>query len=240
MKNSNKNSVAFLPGWGFSASVWDDLLGSLGNLNVKKIDLPETLEKNLAEEINSTMLERVSEDSTIVAWSLSGLFAINFCYQFPQMCKKLILINSLPRFSTGDDWMGISEKFSTRFIKQAKNHFDGISNKFLQLVQYPDNSESVKLYLQANHKILPAHQDVLINYLEFLFEANFVYLLEKLNIPIYFLLSEKDAIIPIQSAVQLSKINKNITVKIIPEVGHSSFITHKEIFAKSLMSILHE
>lgn len=252
MKNSNKYGwipgiregqrlpLIFLPGWCFSVSIWDNVIASLNDFNCYPLELPTKDLHQIEDAVIKQVLAFIKNKAIIIAWSMSGLFAIKFCYEYPHLCKKLILVNSTPKFVSTDGWLGISKNLANRFLRQSKENEEYLLNRFINLVQYPHYSAPITSILMANRLPLNHQRTILFNYLEFLCSTDYRSLLTCLDLPISYYFGEKDAIIPIQSANKLATLNKNITIRIISEASHIPFISHENTFMNYLMDDLYE
>lgn len=231
MTNSVKKSLIFLPGWGFKSSIWDATANLFTDYDVKTIDLPILNENHDLNQVINSLNKAIPENSILIAWSLSGLIAIYFCYYLPHKCAKLILVSSLPKFIAASDWFGIPLKIAERFQQLAKTNLESLLTRFMSLIQYPGSLH-----------ILSAHENnfMLINYLNFMVNTDYCELFMNLNMPVYCLIGANDPIIPHNAITQLSALNNNISVNIISNAGHLPFLTHQEVFTQLLTGILHE
>lgn len=237
MIDVNKKSIVFMPGWGFKSSIWDDILASLNMHTVRRLDLPNIKETNDLPIAIKRLSKHIPLNSTIVAWSLSGLIAILFCHHFPHRCNQLILVASLPKFVSDSNWIGIPSTVAKQFQHKAMTDPGLLLKQFLDWVQYPDTSKSVRLEIK-NHCLTPHAK--LIQYLTYMFNEDLRDIFNYLQTRIYLVFGEKDAIVPSQAVNQLNKLNKKLLIKIVPEAGHIPFLTHKELFTQILMDILYE
>jgi len=234
MKNIENKTILFFPGWGFRASIWDSTLKFLSHFNTKVLDLPRNLEVDFEHQIFDIFHKEGRDKFIIVAWSLSGLPAIKFCHQYPHFCKKLILVNSLPRFVTTENWQAISQQVANQFLEDSQLNLEKVLDQFIRLVQYPNHSKSIKSFFKLNCIDPVTHQLTLLSHLEFLFSADYRNLFASLDIPILGIFGFHDAIVPIQSASLLEKLNKKSRVKILSRTGHAPFLTHTEEFVQCL------
>lgn len=177
-----------------------------------------------------------TEKPIIVAWSLGGLFAIKFCAAHPNLCKKLILVNCLPKFVSDDTWQAIPTHIAREFAQLCRANMHHALEKFTRLVKHPTHTHAIEQHLLFENK----YHASLKRQLQFLFAADYRSLLKKLNIPISCYFGTHDTIIPIQAAQQLKTINPNITLKIIQKAGHIPFLSHTNDFITHLKDDLHE
>lgn len=238
MKNINKQTVVFLPGWGFKSSIWEETSTLLDGFDVRHISPFEESNPLEMKKLAEKWCEIIPPHSTIVAWSISGLFAIYFSYYFPERCQKLILVSSLPKFSTDNAWIGISEENVSHFKLGSENHFENIFHKFLSLTQFPDRNTKLKHYIKMHTIDFVSQQQLLKHYLNFMFDSDFCEYFKKI-INVYCVFSEGDAIVPIKSANQLKLLHPQVKLEVIPNASHIPFLTHPHLFFPLLLKVLH-
>jgi pimeloyl-[acyl-carrier protein] methyl ester esterase len=211
------NPLVFLPGLGFKPSIWKRI-ASLSNRDCLLLDFADP--------------HVIPLDSTIIAWSWGGLSAIHFSYQFPQHCKRLILVASTPKFVVTDNWSGISYHASENFIQQMNNDISLLKKNFLSWVQYPDHQKLSRYFLHDHFT-----DDAFIKNAHTLFSADMREMYQQLTMPIHHIFGEEDVILPVSVASQLAAY---ATIEVIPQAGHAAFITHEKIFLDKLRGILDE
>jgi pimeloyl-[acyl-carrier protein] methyl ester esterase len=214
-----KNSLVFLPGWGFKASIWSRLIEKLSENKTRQYSIP-----------------------TLIGWSLGGLRAIQRCHQFPDRYKKLILVSSLPKFvsSPEDNWTGISPDYALRFHTQAQTNIARLIPSFLRLVQYPDTSASLSAYLKDHlldiHK--PAHKNYLKRSLDWLLHSDLRKYYQNLSVPIIHIMGSQDAIMTYNQHSINQLRGKDTVIYTIPDAGHIPFLSHPELFIDILNETL--
>jgi len=221
ISQNNKEHIIFLPGWGFKASIWQSI-GS--NLKVGKItycDLPKLAQdNNQLDIITQHLTEKISPNSTIIAWSLSGLIAIYLCHKYPGICKKLILVASAPKFTTITD----------SFITNAKNNITETFDQFLRTVQYPNHNAAIKTKLRNNIVNVEQEKISLLHYLNLLYKTDLSSILTKLTQPIFIIQGDQDPITP--------KIPHTWHTKTVQGAGHLPFLTNTQIFSTALQTFI--
>src|SRR6185437_7207485 len=93
---SSSQTIVFLPGWGFQASIGREFLPPqtyLIDLPIVKTSIPciETICNHIEEEMQLT-------HPILIGWSLGGLLSIKLYQRNPNAYKALILITSTPCF----------------------------------------------------------------------------------------------------------------------------------------------
>ena len=201
----------FIPGWGFSASIWPEHL-----LSVDKMSL------------------ELAFPTSIIAWSFGGLLAILLAEKYPHLVEKLILISSQPKMLEDDDWAGITKANAARFSKKLYESEDAVKAMFLSLVAFPDRNIEMRNHLSACMRKLTSHR-MLILFNELL-KSDFRNQYANLKCKILHIINERDAILKQDSAI-LQKLNANTSFEIINS-GHAGFLTHQAIYREIINDFL--
>lgn len=209
----------YLPGFLFKPTVWDYLFslcpGGHTGPPLHKLSLPP----------NPSL---IPDNTVLISWSLGGLYAIQLAHQYPEKIKKLILISSTPCFIEKNNWAGISLTEQEKFRALLKLNPQKISQRFLSLVSYPEPlQESLRPYLDLSLNLsskISSQQEAL----DFLFKTDFREIYKKLDLPIFNLFGEQDAIIKSNHTDQLLKLNPRASIHVIPNASHLPFISHPQ------------
>ena len=105
-----KNTIAFLPGWGFKSSIWQDIANHFPENEVILIDFPHE-----TDDIISVINDQLPSQCILVAWSLGGMIATDLCLAFPDKYLKLVTVASTPKLVAECEWPGISEQTISSF-----------------------------------------------------------------------------------------------------------------------------
>ena len=216
---SNKN--IFIPGWGFKSSIWH-------NFNGINLDFPDMTPLNLITVVMH-MAKQIPPKSTIIGWSLGGLFAIKLATLFPAKVNKLVLIATTPCFRAGSNWPGITK---------AQQDIAFLTEHFLRLVSYPNKSTVIKCWLKQNLANIKQQQDLWREYLKILFNSDLRNDYSAISMPILHILGKQDAIIK-TNINNLASINNKAQIITIKRAGHALFLTHREIFMQIIKEFLH-
>lgn len=208
--------IVFITGWGIEASIGKKIEQMLN----QKIILIN-LSKDLYKEIPA--------NSIIIAWSLGGLFAINYCYLFPNNCAKLILLSSTPKFIKDHNWLGIEPLIAKKFSQDCNQDYENLIDEFIKLIQFPNKDLVIRKFLNE-HK--SNNKKDMKYFLKLLFEEDYREKYKKLTIPILHILGSLDPIIPIEIIDHLNLLNSNNVFKIIDQAGHIPFLTHTNLVKK--------
>lgn len=228
------SSIAFISGWGFKSSLLRKssfyLKGSF------LIDLPNIKHLTLNNVVNYVS-NLIPNNTTLIGWSLGGLIAILLAFKFPKKVKKLILFSSSPRFVQGNRWSGISELEVNKFISLYKKNFYSLFKYFIYLVIYPSNSNSYKECLIKNSINLKKNSSLLFGYLKILFESDIRSEYERIKVPVFHILGNRDIIVKSKPSDILA-LNPKAIIHVIPEAGHLAFLTHENHFYSRLFRFI--
>lgn len=229
----HNDSLVFLPGWGFKASIWQSLIEAL------QVDMPIVLADyaHLAgtdlDSITAKIIEQIPDNSIIIAWSFGGLLALNMHKLFPDKCKKLILLAATPKFIANESWSGMKPEFATDFLAKMQQNNLLQQTYFLKLVQFPIRSSTVRDYLNAhcfNSNEHSAHLPVF-------FQQDLRQEYNQITIPFLHIMGDRDVITPV-SEQALTNLNHQVNIKVLPGAGHIPFLTHQNDVASLIKEFI--
>ena len=224
----------FIPGWGFHSSVFKCPAFSPFS-NAIHLDYCNVKNPSL-EAVSAYLSTRIRDQSTVIAWSLGGLFALHIAHCFPQKIKKLVLIASQPRFLADHDWQGISEQTAHHFITQSKNNRAALLAYFLKLVNYPCRSPEQKNYLSQH--LMESDTTTLTGLLNLMFNTDLRKEYKSIQPNILHIINGKDAVLK-QNKHQLQRLNQEIQCMLANSSGHAGFLTHHEHYTQTIKDFLH-
>lgn len=204
------NKTYFMSGLFVNSSIFTDF-----NPNVIGINLPCLSRVNFDAAIHYYK-NKIENNSTVIAWSCAGLFAMYLKNNHPHKIKKLLLLNCSPKLIGDISWPGINKVEFDQLIKTAEINPIKFKKKFSWLCAYPFTGDH--LYLMKYINIMP-------HYIEF---ANLCKSLDlrdefkALGQSTSLIISEKDAVIKAREE-DIKKINDNIEILPIKNAGHTFF-----------------
>lgn len=166
----------------------------------------------------------IPHGATLIAWSMGGLKAIEFCSTYNNHCKQLILCAATPFFLAKDQWPGIAAKNADLLYNLLLHSPDKFDSRFLSLVTFPRKSLSFKKVIAHYYK-RPTLSD-----LTFLFETDHREAYSKLSIPTQVYLAGSDAILPSKAVFDaLLDLNPRINVTLVHDASHAFFLERNHI-----------
>ncbi|MBD1582005.1 pimeloyl-ACP methyl ester esterase BioH [Pseudoalteromonas sp. S16_S37] len=244
-----QGELVFLHGWGMNKAVWqlcieelkESYEGPIKCLNLPGFggaDVPNG-EYTLASAAK-LLDEQISDNSTIVAWSLGGLFALYLAQHYPKKISKIVLVASSPCFVETQNWEGINEQVLNDFSEQLQKNTTKTIERFLaiQAMGSEHAKEDIKV-LRALLKAQPeANENALSVGLELLKSQDLRTIFSRLSLPIYGIFGRLDALVPRQVPARLPDLNPAFSYEIISKASHAPFISHRQEFLSYLKSIL--
>jgi len=219
-------NFVYLPGFLFKPTLWDLVLSL--NPNTHPLCPGHTQDSPLHKLSLPPNPSLIPDNTVLISWSLGGLYAIQLAHQYPEKIKKLILIASTPCFTEKKDWAGINLAEQEKFRALLNLSPERISQRFLSLVSYPEPlQESLRPYLDLSLN-LSSHLASDQTALDFLFKSDLREIYKKLDLPIFYLFGEQDAIIQSSHTHQLLKLNQRASIHVIPHASHLPFISHPQ------------
>ncbi len=181
----NDKKHVFLPGWGFSASIWQYFYPTL--VQSQCINMPD-FDVGDEKEVLAKLEESLAGAHVIHAWSHSGLWLLKL------LMKKRIQPQKIYFYGLPLVWQFHEDAKKAAFIRQYQLNQTALANKFIKLICFPNLLQQIDFpldFTQDNYKSN-------LNYLRWMFRFDFAIEQIRLIVAQYqhkILLAEKDAII---------------------------------------------
>lgn len=237
--------LVLLHGWGLHAIAFDDIMPDLlAQFRVTVIDLPGMGQSPLpAGDYDLAFLCAQIEPLLpprchLLGWSLGGLVALSLASRSPEQVQSVVAVATNPRFIQGDDWVtAMPAEILAKFREVFEEDVEGTLIRFLALNckgadTMRDDVRKLKeiLYFCG----LPARR-ALAGGLDILASTDLRQTLAGLGQPTLMLFGENDNIVPAAVAVEVEKLNPEVTVAVQQGVAHVPFISAPDIFVTALM-----
>ncbi len=207
-----------LPGWGFSASIFNEI--NEQKLNFFGIDYTGGQTSSI-DEMTALIATKLPVNSILLGWSFGGILAIKLAAQYPTKVRQLILLSSQPKLCAEGEWMGIRQPDASQFIEQFEKSPKQQIEYFARLVCYPSRSPRLRQIIQK-HLINDATKELTLH-LKKLFREDLRKDYRTLNVDILHIIYGQDAVLP-QSDNQLEKLNHRTQTIIFKHAGHADFL----------------
>lgn len=245
--------LVFLHGWGVNSGVWEPLIDCLKDrFCITTIDLPGygLNQQNMPENYDLKSIAQliapyISDNSTLIGWSLGGLVAQQIALDFPEKLNQLVLICSSPKFAKDSDWSshgwpGIDPKVLDFFMQQLATDFNKTLDRFLaiQAMGSPCARQDVKTIKRAVQAHPAPAKDALVAGLEMLNSVDLRAQIKSLHLPCRLFLGRLDTLVPEDLKIAFELLAPQIEVEVLPNVSHAPFISAPQDFAVRLQAIL--
>lgn len=237
--------LVLLHGWGMNRAVWSDLVPYLSNnFRMHLVDLPGHGNSAFDDRYDIdawalAVLDVVPQNASWVGWSLGGLVALRALQLQPARINKLLLLASTPRFVTAQDWPdAVDDDVLVTFSNQLEQDFDTTLQRFLAL-QVMGSKQSAQTLHRLRTRLMGQSMpdtSALQAGLSILRTSDLRAVLEDCPVPLYWLLGQRDTIIPSAVAAGFPAIPSQV----IAGAGHAPFISHPETCAVYLTEWLCE
>jgi pimeloyl-[acyl-carrier protein] methyl ester esterase len=244
-----QSELVLLHGWGMNQGVWQIIkpeieklfLGSVKCLDLpgfgdsKHCPMPYTLH-NAAEVLS----KQLKPQSTLMGWSLGGLFALYIAKHWPDKVSKVLLVASTAFFAEQPNWAGIKSTVLIQFKEQLVKHREKTIERFLAIQTMGSETarEDIKELKLLLKQYNPPNIDALTAGLNILKTSDLRDTFANCSVPIYGIFGRLDALVPYKAIMQMSELNTRFHYEIIEKASHAPFISHKKEFISAIKSIL--
>lgn len=223
--------LVLVHGWGMHGGLWQSWATELGrSFRVHVVDLPghgHSVQEKVPQTLDA-WAEQVGDvvpaDACWLGWSLGGQVALAAAGN-GQPVRSLVLLASTPRFVTAADWQtAVAADVFDQFAEQLENDIERTLGRFLALqVRTAEHGGETLRRLRAAWGSRPAPAlQALHTGLEFLRECDLRSTLAELSMPVYWLLGERDTLVPPAVASAFPEVH----TALVPGAGHAPFLSH--------------
>ena len=232
--------LLLIHGWSFDSSIWTKQIDFLSrDYKVIAIDLPGhgLSEYKAGVDIASDLLSLIKktnyEDLTVIGHSFGGVLALKLVMQNPVLFKRLILVNSSPKFlNAGGVRLGLDDKDVLKMQDFLEDKYPEILLVFYRWL-FTEKERKMSCFkdawrLVSDRKQWPQKQ-ALAYFLSMIEQTDLTGSLEEINIPTLIIYSSSDPICSEDAAKFMKERIKNSTLKRF-EGGHLPFLMYEEEF----------
>ena len=231
--------LTLIHGWGMNSAVFEPLTQLLSNdFSITRVDLPGHGQSEWSDKSDFDQqvdaLAEVLPDSTLLGWSLGGLYAQSLVNRYPEKFNKLVLVSCNPCFVQRADWQpAVDASVFAEFSASLIDNWSATIRRFIGLQMFGvDQARS--LIRQISELLVkggaPDPQAMRFG-LELLLQLDSRQELKKVNVPVMQILGQRDTLVPIKLAKQLPLINPAIRVECVARSAHAPFLSHSDLFA---------
>lgn len=222
----SKKKLILLHGWAMHSGIWGDFAKQLSqNYEVTLIDLPncETLDE-ISDEI---ALQLPDEKFYLLGWSFGSTVALNIAQRYANRVQGIILIAANPCFVARENWAGMSLETFENFATQFHENPTATLQRFLALQTQGASKFLKELKSRFAEKKTAPFSDLEIS-LALLKNSDLRCAFKNLTCQTLMILSDNDALVPIQVATQLQTLKPNLRIHVLNEATHIPFITQPQ------------
>ena len=231
-------TLSLLHGWGMNSAVFSPLIAALeAQYQLYAVDLPGHGASAAATVDFDQQVEQMGEflpASTLVAWSMGGLYATRLATRFPDKFKRLILVACNPCFVQRPGWgCAVEADVFDEFAQALIADWQGTIKRFmgLQLKGAEQARDLIRQMTAMVNRGGAPDRRALRQGLDLLLQYDARADLAALSQPVMVVLGQRDTLVPISLEAQIRVLNPAIRVECVARSAHAPFVTHRELFA---------
>jgi pimeloyl-[acyl-carrier protein] methyl ester esterase len=233
--------IILVHGWAMHSGIWRSFAQQLAqHYQVTCIDLPShgrSRDAHIAfstpftlEAVSDALVEALPEvPGCWLGWSLGATIVLDIAHRYSERVNSLILLAGNPLFVSADDWAGVRPTVLDAFADSLTVDCQTTLLRFLalQVNGLPDSKALLKELKAAIMECPAPDNDSLQGGLDILKHTDLRAVLAELKIPVSIILGDKDTLVPVAVADQLSRL-LNFQPTIIKGAGHVPFLSHPQ------------
>lgn len=221
-----KKKLILLHGWAMHSEIWGDFAQNLAHqYDVIKMDLPS--HKTLDAISDEIVAQLSDEQFYLLGWSFGGTVSLNIAQRYPNRVQGIILIAANPCFVANENWAGMPLETFENFARQFHENPTVTLQRFLAL-QTQGSAKFLKAFKNRFAKKTFSDFSKLETSLALLKNSDLRTAFKNLTCETLVILSDNDALIPIQVATQLKTLKPNLRIHVLNEATHIPFITQSQ------------
>ena len=229
--------LLFIPGWGMDESIWEYQIEYFKQ-NYRTIAVSLEGDANASDDrlrVHTEHLLGIIKKSklnniNLIGWSMGGMIAINFAFQYPEYVKKLVLVSTPAKFVASEDYdAGISHAVMQSFINKFRKSPVRMLSNFASLISKNADLKKEDLNLVKQSSNMSDKNRTLQNLL-LLRDCDMREKLRFVTVPTLIIHGKRDMVCPYACADYLHSKMKNSVLRAFENVGHIPFVTKCEEF----------
>ncbi len=244
--------IILIHGWGMNKQIWNGIIEA-APLSLRSrlipLDMPGYGEneavlqpynfENLVDWFSNWLETNVSDNVSIVGWSLGGLVAQQLALLHPNKVCSLGLVATSPRFIEGADWPGIKPEVLNMFAQQLTVSHDKTVDRFLKIQAMGSESarQDMKQIKEWIFSVNSPRPDALKSGLDMLRDVDLRDQIKDLSVPVKGIFGKLDSLVPIKMLDQLKELLPDSEINVIEKVSHAPFISEKQAFIEWLKKV---
>jgi pimeloyl-[acyl-carrier protein] methyl ester esterase len=228
--------LVLLHGWAGHSGLWGDFTTQLSqHYRVTLIDLPwrDSL-KEISDEI---VAELDDEPFYLLGWSLGGTVALDIAARYANCVQGVILMAANPCFVSKENWNGMPVKTFDAFAEQLHANPTVTLQRFLMLQLQGSPTFLKEVKRRFSLKPLPELADLETS-LSLLKTSDLRMILAELKCPVVAILSDNDALIPVEVGQQMQALQPNLQLIILKNATHIPFVIQPENCLNAILNVI--
>jgi len=244
--HGDETPIIFLHGWGLNQAIWTPLWEYLPpSRRCHFVDLPghghsANIQDYSLANVAAMLAKRFERPCTIVAWSLSALFAMQWLLDLrSQNAYRLVLVAGTPQFFQSPDWPhAIATDHLRRFAEDLSNNYEQTLSRFLNLqsVGAPHMRSIIRLCRDAVIQAGKPTGTGLQGALTVLQSTSLVDQLNRLTLPVLIIGGKHDVLVPAAAIPVIATRLPQADYVMMEQASHAPFLSHPERFAQTLQA----
>lgn len=228
--------LVFLHGFGEDERVWSDFLpsfaGEISGICPAYATWTDCV--TLADYARKIMASLpLNTPFVLVGHSMGGYIALEMAAQFPEKVKKVVMLHSTFTSDAAEKKIN-RDRTADLLSKKGTSFFIGPFLPNLFSTDFASSHPDLLSRLAARYRQLPA-EGLIAATLAMKDRKDFTSFVQHTDIPFLFILGEEDALISVESIMQI--VQK--TVVILPKVGHQGTYEAPEACAQAIKNFLY-
>ncbi len=242
--------ILFLHGWGGSLRIWEQQVESfLKKYKVLTIDLPghgktewrEVDLEKIAQGISGLLNHLKMNKINFVGNSVGGLLGLKLFELHPEVFKRFVLVDSLPKFLKSKDFpFGLERERIEKLNAQLDTDYPAIVDIFFRSLFVRQERQDGKLswLMKFRQQDDLPQKEALKKVLDILMEGDLRDTFKKLSVPVLIINGTGDYICSQEAILFLQKELPTACVHFIKNTGHFPFLTKPKEFNEILEGFL--
>ncbi|MCX7628528.1 MAG: pimeloyl-ACP methyl ester esterase BioH [Methylophilaceae bacterium] len=239
--------LVLIHGWGLHGGVWQPVVEALAqSFRVHVVDLPglgksPTVMPYTLPALAEKLASAFSGDVAVCGWSLGGQVAMRWALDRPEQVRRVVLVDTTPRFVSGADWQyGIEPGVFRQFAGEVATDYQCALSRFLALqVQGGEASKETLRQLRACvFRYSPPSPKVLQAGLALLLHTDLRKELAALATPALVVQGGHDRLVPTAAGHWLAEALPDARIEICETASHAPFLSHPRWFVGCVKEFL--
>jgi pimeloyl-[acyl-carrier protein] methyl ester esterase len=240
--------LVLVHGWAQHGGVWQTWQHDLAPIaRIRSINLPghggtpwdRTIDS--LDRLADSVLPALAEPAAIAGWSLGGMIALNLARRYPDRVMRVILCNTTPRFTAGDDWPhGIAAALLEDFRDRIDTDTKQVLRDFLSLQLRGERHSRRTLQLLRGSLADGGHaRGAALRFtLDLLAATDLRAVLGEVACPALVIASSGDAVTPAAAGSALAAALPDARCLMLDSCGHAGFLSRPAQLGPTLGAFL--